>query len=54
MPSFNNINPFIRYEQYCAALELGKRLVVVRTTEEPKITEPPILVSRQIVICRIH
>jgi hypothetical protein len=34
------------------ALALGKNLVAERTTEETKITEPPILVSRQIVICR--
>jgi hypothetical protein len=53
MPTlFNNINPFTRYEEYCAALEAGNKLVVVRTTEEPKITKPTILVSRQIALCR--
>ena len=40
------------YVYTAEALELGKNLVVERTTEETKITEPPILVSRQIVICR--
>lgn len=52
IPTLSNINPFTRYEQYCDALEVGNKLVVERTAEEPKITEPLILVSRQIVICR--
>ena len=43
-----------RYDKnFKTILELGKRVVVARTTtDKPKITEPPILVSRQIVICR--
>ena len=51
-PVFTIPDPYVFTTEAVAYELFGKNLAVEKTTEKAKITEPTILVSRQIVICR--